>query len=116
MAFVYDILTDEEKNSFINKYKLSHPYRKGKKADLYSKVYDQDKSATLLPIIRMLLKTAVFIFIFKDSLCVINARYIDKKIESCITRSWTLEQVCMPKLLEDQKEYVLLLIKEAFKM
>jgi len=116
MAFVYSVLSKEEKKELIDKYKLSDPYRKEKEADLYLKIYDKDKNAVLLPIVGMLLKPAVFAFIFKNSLCIINARYIDKKVEKNMTRMWTLEKVYMPKIFECQEEYILLLIKEAFKM
>ncbi len=117
MGFIFEKL-NEEKRTYLEKFDIRHPFNSNLKVGLRDWVVDAEREVFLLPLTGGGYNEEhpeVLRFFYKENIGIIHA-YKKKKFKTHteVDVTWFLFEICFPTNLENEKEEILGLIKEAF--
>lgn len=129
MAFVYSILSEEEKKELIDKYKFNDYFKRNKPAKLYNQVYDEQRNMKLIPVVRGAMygkrnihgkpyhweMPIIFAFIWNEKICRIEVYYEIKKYNDKRFSYLEISKLVAPEFFKYRKKELVFWIKEALK-
>ncbi len=129
MAFVYSVLSEEEKKELVNKYKFNNYFRRNKPAGLYSQVYDEQRNMRLVPVVGGCMNgkrnklgrpyhweiPIIFAFIWNEEICKVEIYYEVKKIDQKRFFYLEIPRIVASEFFRDKEKELIFWIKEALK-